>query len=205
MVANRETRPWLALLSVLSLALAPVAARAAPDPAGALEAAIDMPLRAAGSALGGVGLVAASVLGLAGDAVCAIDGNRLTRPLLRGAFSNLVYRGALLVSGVSTGTLEALRGEDIERLPEAQATYLAAAPLVGRMDTALTGGAALTLAVGDLVSWPALVVLRLIGAQASADRLAAHRYDARVSALGPSPLSHPTAQDPHGSASSRAR
>lgn len=188
MVKRRETRSGPALLAALSLLLAAAPAAAAPDPAGALRAAVDMPLRAAGSALGGVGLVAASLIGLAGDVVHLLDDNRLTEPLLGGVFSDAVYRGALLVSGVSTATLEALRGEDIERLPEARASYLEAAPGVGRMDTALTGGAALTLAVGDLVAWPGLVVMRLVGAEGTAERLVAARDDARVSALGPSPL-----------------
>ncbi len=191
----RETRAQLTrrvgpirVALALILVLAPAGARAAPDPAGALEAAIDMPLRATGSAVGGVGLLAASLLGLAGDLVRSVDGNRFTRPVFRGVFSNLVYRGALGVSSGSTGLLEALRGEDIERLPEAHASYLGAAPWVGRADTALTGGAALRLAVGDLLSWPALVVLRGVGAEGLAGRLDAARTDARVAALGPSPL-----------------
>jgi hypothetical protein len=188
-VGKPESRRPLAGLALLAaLAWLPLPAAGAPDPAGALEAAVDMPLRAVGSALGGVGLVGASLLGLAGDALHAIDANRLTRPVLRGVFSDVVYRGAWLVSGVSTSALEALRGEDIERLPEARAAYLEAAPLVGRLDTALTGGAALRLAAGDLVAWPALVVLKLVGAENTAERLAASRTDARVSALGPSPL-----------------
>jgi len=189
-VGESENRRRIAALLLLASALAlPSGAAAAwPDPPGAVSAAIDMPLRAGGSAIGGLGLIGASLVALAGDAVAVVDANRWTEPWLRGAASGVVHRGALLVSTVSTSALEALRGEDIERLPEAHAAYLSAAPGLGRMDTALTGGAALRLAAGDLLSWPPLVVLRLVGAERTADRLAASRLDARVAALGPSPL-----------------
>lgn len=178
----------MAALGIVLLCCAPTRVEAAPDPGAALEAAVDMPLRSIGSALGGVGLLGASLLATAGDAVHLVDANRLTRPVLRGVVSGSVRRGALAVSTASTSLLEALRGEDIERLPEAHATYLQAEPFTGRVDTALTGGAALRLAVGDLLSWPALVVLRGVGAEGWADRLDAARTDARVAMLGPLPL-----------------
>jgi len=188
-VGERENRTAIAVLLLLGVLAMPGGAAAGwPDPPGALAAAVDMPLRAVGSAIGGVGLVGASLVALAGDAVAVIDANRWTEPWLRGTASGVVHRGALLVSSASTSALEALRGEDIERLPEAHAAYLSAAPGVGRLDTALTGGAALRLAAGDLLSWPPLVVLRLVGAEQTADRLAASRHDARVATLGPSPL-----------------
>ncbi len=189
MEGGSENRTRIAALLLAGALAAPTGAAAAwPDPPGAAAAAIDMPLRAGGSAIGGVGLIGAALVALAGDALPAIDPNRWTEPRLRGAASGVVHRGALLVSTVSTSALEALRAEDIERLPEAQAAYLSAAPGVGRMDTALTGGAALRLAAGDLLAWPALVVLRLAGAAKTADRLSASRLDARIAALGPSPL-----------------
>ena len=178
----------LSVPTLLGLLVLPGNAGARPDPPGALVAAIDMPLRVTGSAIGGVGLIAAALLGTAGDLVRLVDGNRFTEPVFRGVLSGAVHRGALLVSSASTGVLEGLRGEDVERLPEAHATYLEADPFVGRVDTGLTGVSALALAIGDLVAWPPLVVLRLVGAEETADRLAAARDDARVSALGPSPL-----------------
>jgi len=176
-------------LSGLLFLASPTHARAAwPDPVGAIQAAIDLPLRAVGSAVGGVGLVAAGGIALVGDGVRLVDGNRWTEPWTRGIVSDLVYRGARAFSMTSTGVLEALRREDIERLPEALATYDSAAPFVGRLDTALTGGSAMALAVGDLVCAAPLAILRLVGARETAERLEQSREDARVAALGPSPL-----------------
>jgi hypothetical protein len=174
-----------------------VSARAAaPDPVGALVDLARAPLTVSGDAIGGVGLCAAAAIATAGDAVALVDANRFTRPLLRGLASGFVQRAALVVSWTSTGALEALRGEDIERLPESSATYLEAAPFTGRLDTLTDGLAAGRLAIGDLLHAPLGVGARLVGARASADRLAVRRAEARTNALGPLPLPPAPAYEP---------
>ncbi len=176
------------LLAALVLALPATASAAWPDPVGALVDLSRAPLVVTGDAVGAVGLCAAAGIATAGDAIALVDANRFTRPLLRGIASGLVHRAALAVSWTSTGALEALRGEDIERLPEAPATYLEAAPGTGRLATFLDGLAAGRLALGDLLHAPLSVGARLVGARASADRLAVRRAEARTNALGPLPL-----------------
>lgn len=180
-----------ALTLVWLAALAPAGARAAPDPLGATAALARAPLVVAGDLCGAVGLASAATIALAGDALALVDDNPLTRPLLRGTASGVVYRLALATSWIGTGALEGLRGEDIERLPEAPATYLEAAPGVGRIDTLLDASGAARLAVGDLTSAPLLALLRAVGATGAAERLAQSRKEARVSALGPDPLPPP--------------
>jgi hypothetical protein len=145
-----------------------------------------------GDAVGAAGLCAAAVIASAGDVVALVDANRATRPLLRGLASGLVHRAALLVSWTSTSALEALRAEDIERLPEAPPTYLEAAPFTGRLATFRDGLSAAGLAVGDLLHAPLAVGARLAGARESADRLAVRRAEARTRALGPLPLPEET-------------
>lgn len=184
-----------ALTLVWLAALAPAGVRAAPDPLGATAALARAPLVVAGDLCGAAGLASAATIALAGDALAVVDDNPLTRPLLRGTASGLVYRLALATSWIGTGALEGLRGEDIERLPEAPATYLEAAPGVGRVDTLLDAVGAGRLAVGDLTSAPLLVLLRAVGATGTADRLARARHEARVSALGPDPLPPPAPGD----------
>lgn len=177
-------------ISLMGVAAAGPAA-GQPDPRGALAALARAPATLAGNALGSAGLVGAASLGLAGDAVSAIDHNRLSRPLLHGFASRSLHGLALVVSWSATGALELLRGEDIERLPEAPATYLAAAPTAGRLDTLLAGAGALRLALGDVLAAPVLAVLSAAGARERAARLRQRRHEARVRALGPDPA--PTA------------
>ncbi len=177
-----------ALTLVWLATLVPAGAGAAPDPAGAARALAHAPFVVAGDLCGAAGLASAAAIALAGDALALVDDNRLSRPVLRGVASGLVHRVALAASWIGTGALEGLRGEDIERLPEARATYLEAAPGVGRVDTLLDAGAALGLAAGDLASAPLLALLRAVGAGATADALELQRKEARVRALGPDPL-----------------
>jgi len=132
-----------------------------------------------------VGLSAASAVGLAGDGVALIDANPLTNPVLRGIPSGCVRRVALALSQGSTGLLEGLRAEDIERLPEPSVTYLQNAPGAGRLDTLLTGLGSLRLALEDALGGPALVVLRISGARAAAERVASWQRDERIRVLGP--------------------
>jgi hypothetical protein len=165
-----------------------LAALLVPDPAGAGLSLVDSALRAGGDAIGGAGLLAGAAVATAGDLVGLIDDNRLSAPVLRGLVSRPSKRVAMAVSWGGTALLEALRGEDIERLPEAPATYLEADPFLGRVDTALTGAGALWLAVYDLATAPALATLRLCGARGAADSIERFRTEARVRALGPEPL-----------------
>jgi hypothetical protein len=96
-----------------------------------------------------------------------------------------VRRVALALSQGGTGLLEGLRAEDIERLPEPSVAYLENAPGAGRLDTLLIGLGSLRLAVGDAVGGPALVVLRLVGAEQTADGIDGFMRDERTRVLGP--------------------
>jgi hypothetical protein len=184
------------LALALALALPVDGSAELPDPVGALRELTRAPLVVTGDVVGAAGLCAAAGIATAGDAVALVDANPVTRPALRGVASGLLHRAALAVSWTSTGALEALRGEDIERLPEAPATYLSAAPGTGRLATFLDGLRAAGLAVGDLLHAPLLVGARLVGARAGADRIAARRAEARTDALGPLPLPPAPAYEP---------
>jgi hypothetical protein len=175
------------LVIVSALGLLPGIASGAPDIDGAIDALVSGPLRTAGDAVGGVGLIAAAGCAGGGDLISLIDANRLTRPLLRGAVSQAVRRLAMAVSWTATGALEGIRNQDIERLPEAEATYLSAAPGMGRIDTFIGGIRALGLALSDGLSTPPQVTLRLLGANELAGRLTRRQENARIDALGPLP------------------
>jgi hypothetical protein len=151
----------------------------------ALAALVGTPLRVAGDAAGGAGLVSAAALGLGADAISLIDDNRVSRVALRGLASGLVDRIALGVSWAGTGALEGLRAEDIERLPEPMATYLEAAPGLGRLDTFLSGIMAFGLLARDAVLGPAAFALYATGFNAQAERIETRLDDARTRALGP--------------------
>ncbi len=173
------------LTGLLVALAAPLSGWAGPDPLGAAGSLVRGPLRVAGDVTGGVGLCLASGVALVSDGVSFIDSNRVTRPLLHGAVSRGGYYAALGISHASTGLLELLRGEDIERLPEHRATYLAAAPGYGRWTTFATGLSALKLGVGDGLATLPLVVLHAVGAEGWATRLEQNREEARTRALGP--------------------
>ena len=159
--------------------------RSAPDPDAAVRALVSGPLAVVGDLAGGAGLIGAAMLGTAGDLASFADANRITRPVLRGAFSRGLHRLALGTSWVATGLLEGLRAEDVERLPEAPAAYLEAGPGLGRLDTGLDGLRTLQLGVGDTFATPARVVLHLVGARETAERVETWRTSARLEALGP--------------------
>ena len=159
--------------------------QAGPDPSGAAEALVSTPFRVAGDAIGAVGLSAASVVGLAGDGVALLDANRFTEPVLRGIPSTCVRRVALALSQGSTGLMEGLRAEDVERLPEPGVAYLENAPGVGRLDTLLTGLGSIRLAVEDALLGPTLVLLRISGASESAESVTEWLRDERIRVLGP--------------------
>ena len=94
-------------------------------------------------------------------------------------------RVGLALSQGSTGLLEGLRAEDVERLPEPSAAYLSNAPGVGRLDTLLTGLGSLRLAVEDALGGPALVLLRGSGASGAASLISGWLRDERTRVLGP--------------------
>jgi hypothetical protein len=160
----------------------------APDPGGAAYALVDSSLRVSGDLCGGAGLLSGAGVATSADAIGLLDDNRITGPWLHGVLSRPIQRGAMALSWTGTSALEALRGEDIERLPEAPATHLEAAPFIGRLDSALSGVSALWLAGYDALTAPALAGLRLVGAAALAERLERARTEARERALGPEPL-----------------
>jgi hypothetical protein len=105
--------------------------------------------------------------------------------VLRGVPSACVRRVALALSQGSTGFMEGLRAEDVERLPEPRAAYLENAPGVGRLDTLVTGLGSLRLALGDALGGPALVLLRAAGARDVADAVAELQREERIRVLGP--------------------
>ena len=108
------------------------------------------------------------MVGLAGDGVALLDANRFTNPVLRGIPSGCVRRVALALSQGSTGLMEGLRAEDVERLPEPSVAYLENAPGAGRLDTLLTGLGSLRLAVEDALGGPALVRAAHLGRERDA-------------------------------------
>ncbi|MFQ5697194.1 MAG: hypothetical protein ACE5IL_02790 [Myxococcota bacterium] len=178
-------RLWLAIF-VLGL-LAPGSRAATPDPIGAGGAWIDSLLDGTGAALGGVGMLAASALGGAGDLVEGVDRNRWTARWLHGGASGAIQHLAFGVSYGATSLLERLRREDIERLPEPRAAYLDSAYGAGRGWTALDGLAALWVGVGDWTAGPARALLRLVGARGAAQGLEHARREAALRWLGPEP------------------
>lgn len=150
-----------------------------------MDALVSTPFRVAGDLVGVSGLTAASIIGSSGDGLALLDANPLTRPVLRGIPSFCVRRVALAISQGSTGLMEGLRAEDIERLPEPDAAYLSNAPGAGRLDTLLTGLGSLRLVFEDALGGPALVVLRASGAREAAESVSLWLRDERIRVLGP--------------------
>ncbi len=177
--------------TLLVLGTLPQAAPAAPDVDGALDSLVGGPLRAAGSVIGGTGMIASAGIGLAGDVASLVDRNPITRPILHGAVSRALQRVALGLSWTTSGLMEGLRAVDIERLPEASSTYLQAGPGVGRLDTLLGGLGALRLGVSDAVTTVPLTLLRASGVQGLSKRLLQRQADLQIETLGPTPLAAP--------------
>ncbi len=184
-------RSRVLIWTLLVLWTLPQATQAAPDVDGALESLIGGPLRAAGSVVGGAGMIASAGIGLAGDVVSLVDRNPITRPILHGAVSRALQRVALGLSWTTSGLMEGLRAVNIERLPEGSAAYLLAGPGVGRLDTTLGGLGALRLGISDVVTTLPLALLRVSGVQALAKRLLQRQVDLQVQTLGPTPLAGP--------------
>ncbi len=186
-----RTRESLAALLLLALLATPGAPRAAPDPVAGAAALLATPFQVAGDLLGGAGLIGAALVASVGDLVALADRNSVTEPLLRGAASRTVHTLAFALSWSTSRSLELLRRENVERLPEPLTAYLDVAPFAGRFDTARSGTAALGLALRDAWSGPALAAAHLAGARGAADALAQGRREARIRALGPDPLPSP--------------
>jgi hypothetical protein len=178
----------------LLVLLDPTPALAAPDPLGAWAELIGTPLRVTGDLLGATGLFAAAAVALGGDVFAVLDARRGPP----GPVSGPIHRIAMAVSHGGTGMMEGLRDEDIERFPEARTTYVTARPGRGRIDTLLSGGGAVRLAVRDVWSGPALTVLRLVGASGWAGRVSKGRDELRIRLLGPLPAPTPEGNGPEG-------
>ncbi len=114
-----------------------------------------------------------------------VDANRFTKPVLQGIPSGCVRRVALALSQGSTGLMEGLRAEDVERLPEPAAAYLDNAPGAGRFDTLLIGLGSLRLVVEDALGGPALVLLHISGANETAESVLRWTANERTRVLGP--------------------
>ena len=184
-------RSRVLIWTLLVLWTLPQATQAAPDVDGALKSLIGGSLRAAGSVVGGSGMIAAAGIGLAGDVVSLVDRNPITRPILHGAVSRALQRVALGLSWTTSGLMEGLRAVNIERLPEASATYLLAGRGVGRLDTTLAGLGALRLGISDAVTTIPLALLRVSGVQRLTKRLLQRQVELQVQTLGPTPLTGP--------------
>ena len=179
---------WAILPAAVSLAAAPPAAAEVPDAKGAAIALVRTPLRVAGDLTGGLTQLGATGVALLGDAVSLVDANRVTKPLLRGGLSRTIGAAAFAVAWTGSQTLQLLRFEDVERLPEPPAAFIGSARSAGRLDSTLGGLATLTLGLRDALLGTSEVLLRASGASDAADRVAHHLYEARVRTLGPDPL-----------------
>lgn len=159
-------------------------ALAAPDFDGAADALVSTPLDPAGDLLGAAGLLAAGGFGLAGDALALVDRNAYGELVLRGVLSTSLRRTALALSHMSTGALEGLRAEDLERFPEPAASYRDGGGPGERLDTAAAGLGAAGLALLDAAINPLLCFTRGVGLEGPAGALATYQTDARSAWLG---------------------
>ncbi len=170
-----------------ALVAGPALAGPRPDPLGALGDLAGSTLDSVGAGVGGAGLLGGALVGATGDLAQALDGNRVSRPVLRGVGSGIVHRAAFAIAWGGTRLCEVLRREPIERLPEPLWAYTEAAYGAGRFTSFVDGLGALWLSLGDAIAGPARFGLRLVGARGSAERLEARRREAAVRWLGPPP------------------
>ena len=163
---------------------------AAPDLDGAANALVAAAFEPAGDALGGAGLVAASVVGGVGDLVALIDDNRYSGRVLHGVVSRNIDRAALGISNMLTGSLEGFRGEDFVGLPEQEGIYLGAPESAeARANTrgltfARGIGALVPLTVADAVSNPILMLAEIAGAKGPADSIESWQNGVAETVLG---------------------
>jgi hypothetical protein len=171
---------------VLAAALmaTPATTRAAPDVDGAVDALIATPFDPLGDAVGALGLLSGSVLGLGGDMIAIVDDNEYTRIVLRGLFSTTIRRGALAISQMSTGGMEGARNENFDAFPESNAGYLDPENFSGRLDSAKMGLGAAGLGVVDIIANPLLFLTRLVGLEDQSNSLVQFQTDARNNWVG---------------------
>lgn len=175
-----------ALLVAAVCATIAAPARAAPDLPGAGRALVATPAEVAGDLIGGAGMLLASFVARVGDAVSLVDDNRLTERFMFGLVSGAIQRVAFGTGWASTRSMEVLRWEDIERLPQPLVAY-GGAPFRGRLSQTGDGLGALSLAVHDAFAGPTLTLLRASGAEGWSEGLARRRQEARITRLGPEP------------------
>ncbi len=159
-------------------------AHAGPDLDGAVKALAAVPADGIGDAVGGAGLVAASVLGFGANLVAAIDNNSHSHVILRGLVSTPLRRLALGMSRTSSGILEGFSNDDYEYYPQDESVYLKA-NLQKRFWTLRGGLGAMVLSVVDTLGNTGQFLLRLPGAGEAADSLARIQTDARTRLVGP--------------------
>ncbi len=188
-------RTFVSQISVFSSAIAlsvslAGSSAAAPDLDGAADALVATAFEPAGDAVGGAGLVAASVVGGVGDLVALIDDNRYSRHVLHGVGSRNIDRAALGISNMLTGSLEGFRGQDFVSLPEQQRIYLGAPE--SAESRAKTRGltfargisALVSLTVVDAVTNPVLILAELAGAEGPADAIESWKNGVADTVLG---------------------
>jgi hypothetical protein len=184
-MAESDTRRCVVALCAALLWGAGAPAFAAPDPDGAVEALISTPLDPVGNALGAVGLMSASVIGLAGDTLALLDRNRYGGEfVLRGILSTPVRRTALILSGTSTGMFEGFRAENFERFPEPAAAYLEAKDATARVDTAVAALGCAALVPLDAIANPVLFLTRASGLTGVAESVAHFQTNKRTDWVG---------------------
>ena len=181
---SRPRASGLAAVAGVLVGLASAGGARAADPTqGALQVLRTVPT-VTGDLLGGTGLLAAAALATAGDAIALVDRN----PVTHGWISRSVHCVAEGTSWLGTQALEGLRAEDVERWPEAPATYRQADPFTGRLDTTLSGAGALRLALTDVTLGPVAGLVRIASAGRAADRVERVRREQALYYLGPPPL-----------------
>lgn len=158
---------------------------AGPDADGAVEALISTPLDPAGDAVGAVGLMSASVIGLAGDTLALLDRNRYGGEfVLRGILSRPVRRTALILSRTSTGMFEGFRAESFERFPEPTSAYVDAEDATARVDTAVAALGCAALMPLDALANPVLFLTRASGLTGIAESVAHFQTNKRTDWVG---------------------
>ncbi len=191
---NNYSGAWVSVLSgvvALSLGFAGSSSAAAPDTSGAVDPLVSTSFAPAGDAVGGVGLIGASVVGGVGDLVALVDDNRYSTYVTNGVVSRHIDRASLGLSNMSTGLLEGFRGEDRASVPERPVTYTGAPDSIeSRVNTrAITFargiGALIPLTAADAVGNPLLILARLSPTKQPAHSIESWKASLADFVLGP--------------------
>ena len=175
----------------LSLSFAGTSNAAAPDTSGVVDPLVSTSFAPVGDAVGGVGLIGASVIGGVGDLVALVDDNRYSAYVTNGVVSRHIDRASLGLSNMSTGLLEGFRGEDRASIPESPVTYTGAPDSIeSRVSTrAITFargiGALIPLTAADAVGNPLLTLARLSPTEQPAHSIESWKTDLADLVLGP--------------------